>query len=80
MDTCQHRPVKTKDVRILVRPQSNSAPLEQVGAQLVSGDLKDPLSLERASRVRTGLSPQPIRLCGAGTTLLRRSIARAIGV
>jgi NADH dehydrogenase len=48
MDTCQHRPVKTKDVRILVRPQSNSAPLEQVGAQLVSGDLKDPLSLERA--------------------------------
>jgi uncharacterized protein YbjT (DUF2867 family) len=37
-----------RDVRILVRPASNHAPLVQAGAKPVIGDLKDPASVRRA--------------------------------
>jgi uncharacterized protein YbjT (DUF2867 family) len=39
---------KGKNVRILVRPQSNYQPLVEAGAQMVFGDLKDPASLNAA--------------------------------
>jgi NADH dehydrogenase len=39
---------KGKNVRILVRPQSNYQPLVAAGAQKVFGDLKDPASLNAA--------------------------------
>ena len=39
---------KGKNVRIIVRPQSNYQPLVEAGAKLVFGDLKDPASLNAA--------------------------------
>ena len=41
---------KGKNVRILVRPQSNYQPLVQAGAQAVLGDLKNPVSLDAACK------------------------------
>jgi len=41
---------KGKNVRILVRPQSNYQPLVQAGAQAVLGDLKNPASLNAACK------------------------------
>ena len=37
-----------KNVRALVRPQSDAAPLKSLGAEIVIGDLKDRASLDRA--------------------------------
>src|SRR6476620_10908906 len=39
-----------KDVRVLVRPQSQYQPLVEAGAQPVFGDLKDRASLDAACR------------------------------
>ncbi len=39
-----------KNVRILVRPQSNYQPLVQQGAQAILGDLKNPASLNEACK------------------------------
>lgn len=41
---------KQRNVRILVRPQSNFKPLVEAGAEPVFGDLKDPVSLDQALR------------------------------